>query len=572
MKIVLATGSDSNYQFKIIPYLLSIKKYSNFDCNILVYYDNGICYTSDICGNEITLSNIDPSCICCINIIKCLQHGEFLKSPAFNFLNKNDVIVYTDGDIVLQRCLENEEIQFLHSLKNGQIFVGFNAHPKDTLYDEAKRLGQVGSVPMPFCQFDWSKYKIYNTGVLAMNKHTWEELAKNYTSLYHFVDNLFNHYAKQQWLISFIVGTNKYFSVIEMPYSFHTHNHFETPAGLEQRPSGLACYNNKTVLFKHKFPKKLTFVCCFRDPKRYSKSIASISNSNCGFEFDLNGFDNSKNKTDCYSVLRQALLNSSSDFMVWMHDDVCLNQNDVKSLLSEIEAVISKFPSAAVFGIAGKDNLFFRGQGHFYSSSGEEKWGFDERRPISSLDECFLVIKNGLGIELDSTLKGFHFYGTELCLQARQLGYSCHVIDFPISHSSDGSLDKSFFEAKKIYEQHVLKRYGPLFISTTCTVLYSGKSHFMKALRDALSLKMLSNKYSKHKDHETALEWIRLNGKSEYGIIFWFIAKIIANVIFSAEVVKIQNLFWKYGYQVVRPIIRGYTDILWWKKNWKTRL
>ena len=37
MKTILATGSDSNYLKKIIPYLQSIQFNSNFDENILVF-------------------------------------------------------------------------------------------------------------------------------------------------------------------------------------------------------------------------------------------------------------------------------------------------------------------------------------------------------------------------------------------------------------------------------------------------------------------------------------------------------------------------------------------------------
>jgi hypothetical protein len=64
---------------------------------------------------------------------------------------------------------------------------------------------------------------------------------------------MFAHYAKQQWLISFLIGTREDYNIIEMPYHIHNHLHFPSPEGTIQDKNGDVFFNNKKVLFKHKW-------------------------------------------------------------------------------------------------------------------------------------------------------------------------------------------------------------------------------------------------------------------------------------------------------------------------------
>ena len=248
MKIVLATGSDLNYLNRINNYIDTIIKNSNFDENVLVYLgDEDVQINSD----RIKLTKITPSSILARNSINCLQHGEFLYGKFFDGLNDNDVIVFTDGDMSLQRNLNEEEITFLKQFKDGDVYVGYNSSPTDTLYNESFRLGITGPSFDDF-NFDWKSIKIYNTGVLCMNKKTWGRLLEEYLKLYPKIDTMFGHYAKQQWLISFIIGTQDY-KINEMPYHIHLHNHYEIPEGGMKDENNIAYYNNKIVLFKHRW-------------------------------------------------------------------------------------------------------------------------------------------------------------------------------------------------------------------------------------------------------------------------------------------------------------------------------
>ena len=167
--------------------------------------------------------------------------------------NEEDVICFTDGDMTLQRSLNEEENNLIRNLKEGDVYVGYNASPEDTLADEASRLTLTGFIDPHFQIIDWTKIKVYNTGVLAMTKKTWRQLFEEYKKLYPTIDKMFKHYAKQQWLISCIIGTDKRFNIIEMPYEVHNHTHYPSPKGTEKRANGEVYFNNKKVLFKHKW-------------------------------------------------------------------------------------------------------------------------------------------------------------------------------------------------------------------------------------------------------------------------------------------------------------------------------
>ena len=182
----------------------------------------------------------------------CLQHGEFLKSKGlFDNTNDDDVIFFTDGDIEIQRSLSEEEITQFKNFKDNDVYVGYNAHPNDTLFDESRRLGVTG-YHSHLLDYELNKIKVYNTGVLAMNKKTWLKVMREFIDLYPEVNKTFSHYAKQQWLLSFLFGTRDY-KVQEMPYEIHNHKHYESPIGTSQDENGIVYYNNKMVLFKHKW-------------------------------------------------------------------------------------------------------------------------------------------------------------------------------------------------------------------------------------------------------------------------------------------------------------------------------
>ena len=75
----------------------------------------------------------------------------------------------------------------------------------------------------------------------------------------------------------------------------------------------------------------------------------------------------------------------------------------------------------------------------------------------------------------EAGLRGFHLYGTDLCLKARCDGRSAWMIDFHLRHLSAGQVDAAFLAAQQAFLAHydqILKK--PWNIRTTCTQLILG--------------------------------------------------------------------------------------------------
>ena len=91
---------------------------------------------------------------------------------------------------------------------------------------------------------------------------------------------------------------------------------------------------------------------------------------------------------------------------------------------------------------------------------------------VRSLDENFLIIRKESGLTLSNDLKGFHFYGTDLCMIADILGLNAYVINFHLYHKSGGNCDESFFNAKQRLIEKYRRVFQSRFIRTTCTPLF----------------------------------------------------------------------------------------------------
>jgi hypothetical protein len=248
-KLILATGSNLNYLHKMTGYLKSIEANSNFDSNYLVFLGDD---EMKMKYEKIKIVNVYQKDLEIVPSNYCIQHGEFLKSKMLDELTSDDdVIFFTDGDIKIQRALTEEEVTRFKNFKDDDIYVGYNASPTDTLHDESLRLGIIDR-ESSLLKKDLKKIKVYNTGVLAMNKKTWIKLMNQFIEHYPEVDKTFHHYAKQQWLLSLLINTNGY-NVYEMPYDIHNHLHYPSPVGTQQDADGTVYYNNKKVLFKHKW-------------------------------------------------------------------------------------------------------------------------------------------------------------------------------------------------------------------------------------------------------------------------------------------------------------------------------
>ena len=87
---------------------------------------------------------------------------------------------------------------------------------------------------------------------------------------------------------------------------------------------------------------------------------------------------------------------------------------------------------------------------------------------VDTLDELILITHGDF--IFDEFLPGNHFYGADICMQAKLKGRHCYVIDAYLHHNSlrFGKLDIDFWQTRK-YFKNKYSSYLP--IGTTCTVI-----------------------------------------------------------------------------------------------------
>lgn len=248
-KVILVTGSNYSYLPKISGYLTSIDANSNFDKNFLIYTGEDLVVVPE----SVQISTINHDEVVSKNTNYCLQHGAFVNSSVFDKnTNDSDVIIFTDGDIRLQRGATYEELSAFRSMSDFDVMVGFNESSSDNLFKELNRLSY-NFFPSFTQKDELESFPCYNTGVLAMNKKTWRFMLSNYDNMFEYVDRSINFYAKQQWLISYILSKVDLFNVINMSSVIHSHNHYPPPPEVHMDENGVVFCKNDVVLFKHKW-------------------------------------------------------------------------------------------------------------------------------------------------------------------------------------------------------------------------------------------------------------------------------------------------------------------------------
>lgn len=166
------------------------------------------------------------------------------------------------------------------------------------------------------------------------------------------------------------------------------------------------------------------------------------------------------------------LCDCRGDIVVFAHQDVYFPPGWIHQLERQIEHVERVGKDWGVIGVCGTD-LNGSLRGYLYSTGLKGIYGEPLGQPVaaSSIDEMVIVIRRNSGLSFDSSLPGFHLYGTDICLQARRLSMSNFVISALCVHNSNGlkTLPWAFWRS---YWSLRSKWRLYLPIVTTCTTIY----------------------------------------------------------------------------------------------------
>jgi hypothetical protein len=202
---------------------------------------------------------------------------------------------------------------------------------------------------------------------------------------------------------------------------------------------------------------------------RGSFECSGFSGTNSEYLF----VDNTKgNSLDGYEAYRKFRRIAKGKYIIYCHQDV-LAIDTINVLDRKIEELEKLDPCWAIAGNAGASTIrsFFK---YFVNGSNEhEIEGFKNDLPVkvASLDENLLVIKSEAGLSTSSDLHGYHFYGTDLCINADILGYSCYVFKFLVQHKSFGNKNEAFWGSRDLFISKYTRALRTRIIQTTCARL-----------------------------------------------------------------------------------------------------
>lgn len=208
--------------------------------------------------------------------------------------------------------------------------------------------------------------------------------------------------------------------------------------------------------------------------------------------------DNSeKTEFDAYEGLNYFLQNAQGKYIILCHQDIILHDNNKTDLLNIIEKIENKDPKWAILANAGGINLKWIATHITEGATGTVRIEKDAPLQVKTVDENFIVVKKEANLALSNNISGFHFYGTDICLIADVLGYTCYTIPFNIIHKSNGKTDKSFFEIKNKLKAKYKKAFRGRFITTTFSRMYLGGSPLAFYLYNSTPILFLVRQYYK---------------------------------------------------------------------------
>jgi hypothetical protein len=218
------------------------------------------------------------------------------------------------------------------------------------------------------------------------------------------------------------------------------------------------------------------------DAAEYRRMVESFLAHGFGTERTeyLFGDNRAANRFDGYAGLGALIAAASGVYVICCHQDIEVVDDDADRLLAALRQLGETAPD---WGVAGNAGVGPDG----WATRISDPHGPDQRKGdlparVASLDENFLVIRRAALLAPSRDLRGYHHYGTDLCLQAALRGWSAHVVDFHLRHHSRGRLDARYFDSAEALEAKYRRAFAARRVPTTFRPLYLTGSPLQGAL------------------------------------------------------------------------------------------
>ncbi|WP_158827277.1 hypothetical protein [Mucilaginibacter lacusdianchii] len=251
-------------------------------------------------------------------------------------------------------------------------------------------------------------------------------------------------------------------------------------------------------------PKFRYSICTLvTDINEYNEMYTSFTKA--GFSKEICEFryiDNiGSNNFDAYKGLNLFLQNANAEFIIICHQDILLNFDKIEVLEKRIEEITAIDKNWAILSNAGgiENDLYQRYTLNVAYPDGKYDRIGKFPQKVVSVDENFILVKRSANLALSYNLKGFHFYGTDLCLIAELLGYSAYVIDFKVTHKSYGTPNESYYNILQTLTQKYRHFMRNRYIVTTIADFYLSASNLQTTIAETKLGKKVSRKLAKIK-------------------------------------------------------------------------
>jgi len=128
---------------------------------------------------------------------------------------------------------------------------------------------------------------------------------------------------------------------------------------------------------------------------------------------------------------------AKTELLIFVHQDVYLPEGWIDAVQNAVEMISRADPNWGVLGVWGGVRRGNPGYMYWTGVAGTAGKPFEGFLEVSTLDEVVLIIRRSSRIHFDEQLAGYHFYGTDICLEAKRRGMKCYSISAFCIHNTN---------------------------------------------------------------------------------------------------------------------------------------
>jgi hypothetical protein len=222
-------------------------------------------------------------------------------------------------------------------------------------------------------------------------------------------------------------------------------------------------------------PQAFSFVACVSDSSILEANLLSSPCLNDGSPNELVAVRSCPSAAD---GLNLGLERAKHEWLVCCHQDVFLPGDWDRLLAQQLQEAEQRFGPIGVAGVYGVGEVIACGDPTQPLAAERIGWVVDRGRmlrdgpelpaQVATLDELVLVVRRDTPLRFDPAL-GFHLYGADICLQAREQGLAVVALAAPCHHNSRSvGLPEAFYDSAAIFA----RKWGHrLPVATPCVVI-----------------------------------------------------------------------------------------------------